>query len=863
MKTLMTILVIITMCCGYLFGVDHIFTLPIEGNFIISSGWQYPPSYSYNYNYGIDYSAVEGTRILSAYGGQVIAVQRDIPDGTGTDYGNYVKIDHGNGYKTIYAHMLYHTATVSVGEFVYQGQFIGKVGDTGYSTNPHLHFGVYYNNEPIDPYGWYSNNTQQYNNGCNPDKHYFVSNPPSLPGIVVSQPRILPDDLLVHVTNTPNYYWIRDRQMQRFTSETPFYTWGFDWSDAVEISQEEFNSFSIGPDISPKVGTCVYDENSQRWVFDYQSNNSTTIVKRRVNNWQQLGYSADVWIPTTSSYLSQFAEGSELTSSSDYPYGTVLQNVNNMNERYVIKRGIEVSSSYTGQKILLRLLSDNVYMINYYHSNFNIVVTQNVLNYYQIAPFVSYEKIMDGKLISGPGPACYYIENGLRRLIIDESTFNTYGFNFANVLEVSDSDVNSFQSGENIQYFAGGGMVDYQGGDFEDGGFDSGICNYWILNDSRNSASFDITSGDCVDGNFKAEINIGDSGLFYEEELMQLVEIESGESYNVSFWAKSNPASGIKFCIQNNNDPWNNYGLWKEINLTSTWKKYQYIFIANTTDQLARLNFMIGESAGCKYFDNVVFEKISDMETEGDNLIINPGFETGNFAPFEVGDLNSTASYYIDNSIYHSGNNSIFIDPNQNGLHFEVQLYQNLNIVSGQNYTLSFWAKSTSQRQIQVELYNENSPWNNFGLWQVVSTGTDWQNYTMSFTATSSGIARISWNLGEQDVPVWIDDVSLILAPSQTVNLLKKKFEIFPNPFNSTVSLMFDIEDTKEPSEVQISIYNIKGQLVKKFVPTKSKSATINWDSKDDSGKICSSGVYICRVNVNGFSFDKKLVFSK
>lgn len=863
MKALILTLVIITMYCGYVYGVDHIFTLPIEGNFTISSGWQYPPNYSNGYNYGIDYSAVGGTRILSAYGGQVIEVQRDVPDGTGSDYGNYVKIDHGNGYKTIYAHMLYHTSNVSVGEYVYQGKFIGMVGDTGNSTNFHLHFGVYYNNTPIDPYGWYSNNTQQYTNGCNPEEHYFVSNPPSLPGIVVSQPRILPDDLLVHVIDTPNYYWICDRQMRQFTSETPFYTWGFDWSHAVSITQEEFNSFSTGQNVNPKVGTCVYDENSQRWVFDYTSNNSTVIVKRKVNNWQQLGYSVDVWIPTTGSYLSQFAEGSELTSSNDYPYGTVLRSANNMNERYVIKRGIEVSSSYAGQKVLLRLLSDNVYAINYYHPNFNIIATQSVLNYYQIAPFVSYEKIMDGKLISGPGPACYYIENGLRRLITDELTFNTYGFNFANVLEVSDGDVNSFQSGENIQYFAGGGILDYQGGELEDGGFDSGTCNYWLFNDSRDNASFDMTTGDCIDGLFKAEIDIGDSGIFYEEELMQLVSVQAGRTYNLSFYAKASPASGIKVCVQNNSDPWNNYGLWKEINLTSSWTKYQYIFQPTVTDEFARLDFMIGEWAGYKYFDAVVFEEVSAIEPEADNLIINPGFELGHFAPFAVGDLNSTASYYTDESVYNTGGNSMFIDPNQNGLHYEVQLYQNVDISSGSQYTLSFWAKLQSQRDVQVELYNENSPWNNFGLWQVVSVGTNWQNYAINFTASASGLARISWNLGEQDIPIWFDNIILNTAQQPTLNIVEKRFKIFPNPFNSITSLMFDIDSLKTDPKIEISIYNIKGQLVKKFSPIISKSGTINWDAKDNSGNLCSGGVYICRVSVNGFSFNKKLIFSK
>ncbi len=61
----------------------------------------------------------------------------------GGGYGNYVKIDHGNGEYTLYAHMAKGSITVMAGDVVEQGQIIGKVGHTGNSTGPHLHFEVY------------------------------------------------------------------------------------------------------------------------------------------------------------------------------------------------------------------------------------------------------------------------------------------------------------------------------------------------------------------------------------------------------------------------------------------------------------------------------------------------------------------------------------------------------------------------------------------------------------------------------------------------------------------------------------------------------------------------------------------------
>ena len=61
----------------------------------------------------------------------------------GGGYGNYVKIDHGNGEYTLYAHMAQNSIIVRAGDIVEQGQVIGKVGHTGSSTGAHLHFEIY------------------------------------------------------------------------------------------------------------------------------------------------------------------------------------------------------------------------------------------------------------------------------------------------------------------------------------------------------------------------------------------------------------------------------------------------------------------------------------------------------------------------------------------------------------------------------------------------------------------------------------------------------------------------------------------------------------------------------------------------
>ena len=69
-------------------------------------------------------------------------------------YGNLVKIDHGNGYVTCYAHN--NSLCVSVGDKVYKGQVIAKMGSTGRSTGTHCHFEIQKNGTAVNPMNYLS-----------------------------------------------------------------------------------------------------------------------------------------------------------------------------------------------------------------------------------------------------------------------------------------------------------------------------------------------------------------------------------------------------------------------------------------------------------------------------------------------------------------------------------------------------------------------------------------------------------------------------------------------------------------------------------------------------------------------------------
>ena len=96
-----------------------------------------------NYHNGIDIVNRPGTSIRAAMAGTVADV------GFNYNYGNYVILKHSGQYQTLYGHLTRYL--VRRGQRVQQGETIGELGTTGYSTGPHLHFSVFHNGQPVDP----------------------------------------------------------------------------------------------------------------------------------------------------------------------------------------------------------------------------------------------------------------------------------------------------------------------------------------------------------------------------------------------------------------------------------------------------------------------------------------------------------------------------------------------------------------------------------------------------------------------------------------------------------------------------------------------------------------------------------------
>lgn len=116
------------------------FKSPTRGSGRISS--RFGPRWG-SYHKGLDIANPTGTPIVAADGGKVAF------SGWKGDYGYLVIINHENGYATYYGHA--SKLLVKKGDRVYRGQTIAKVGNTGRSTGPHLHFEVRKNGTPVDP----------------------------------------------------------------------------------------------------------------------------------------------------------------------------------------------------------------------------------------------------------------------------------------------------------------------------------------------------------------------------------------------------------------------------------------------------------------------------------------------------------------------------------------------------------------------------------------------------------------------------------------------------------------------------------------------------------------------------------------
>ena len=115
-------------------------------------GWRNDPFTKVKkFHYGMDFTAPRGTPIYATGDGRI-----ERADNSATGYGNHIRVNHGYGYTSLYAHL--YKYNVRVGQRVKRGDVIGFVGSTGRSEAPHLHYEIYKDGERINPINFYYGN---------------------------------------------------------------------------------------------------------------------------------------------------------------------------------------------------------------------------------------------------------------------------------------------------------------------------------------------------------------------------------------------------------------------------------------------------------------------------------------------------------------------------------------------------------------------------------------------------------------------------------------------------------------------------------------------------------------------------------
>lgn len=120
----------------------------------MASGYGYrtdPFTKARKFHFGMDFTAPRGTPIYASGNGVVKRA-----DNASTGYGNHIRIDHGYGYVSLYAHL--YKYNVKANQRVKRGDLIGFVGSTGRSEAPHLHYEVFKDGERINPLNFYYGN---------------------------------------------------------------------------------------------------------------------------------------------------------------------------------------------------------------------------------------------------------------------------------------------------------------------------------------------------------------------------------------------------------------------------------------------------------------------------------------------------------------------------------------------------------------------------------------------------------------------------------------------------------------------------------------------------------------------------------
>ncbi|MDQ0192004.1 S-layer homology domain-containing protein [Paenibacillus wynnii] len=307
------------------------------------------------------------------------------------------------------------------------------------------------------------------------------------------------------------------------------------------------------------------------------------------------------------------------------------------------------------------------------------------------------------------------------------------------------------------------------------GGFDQGADRmaFWAFAAEADAASTAQVSNVLSFPFMERKLNVNITGSTESSDAVVLsqgdLELKPGTTYHLTFEAKSNQNRPLEIELDTGNPQDVTYIDGQVIQLTNTTSAYSKdIIVSDSASENAALLFLLGGASGSVELDNVRLTPVKGEQPTGANLLDNGDFATAfqGWSSYST-DSGQLAIENVDESL------QINVGTVGNNPWDRQVFYEGANYINGNRYTLTFKAKATTARPMNISLgwldAANNYLWHAYGG-KIIELGTEYQTYTIVFDVApdSTTIGRISFEVGKVmdaavgNLSVNIDDISLV-----------------------------------------------------------------------------------------------------
>jgi len=284
--------------------------------------------------------------------------------------------------------------------------------------------------------------------------------------------------------------------------------------------------------------------------------------------------------------------------------------------------------------------------------------------------------------------------------------------------------------------------------------FENGFGDWSFYGPSGSTREEDCT--DAHEGSCSEKMFISQAGENWDAVLAQVLRVDWDTTYKVKFAAKAATLTTMEVSVNQNHDPWYDYGFGKAVQVGTEWQEYEYSFTSWGTDEDARVYFGLGETDTTFWIDNV------EIVPDNLNRVWNPSFENDfwNWSFWAMGGAGADATNSVVCTEAIDGACSDLTDVTQTGQHWEVQLNHGLALTGDTTYVLTFHAKAAAEREATLVLGQNHDPWSELTAQVDFTLYPDWNKYVVELTPSQSDSdSRISFFFGEEMPDVHVDDV--------------------------------------------------------------------------------------------------------